>query len=608
MLIELVILVTLFTPSFQQGPAFSCKTEVTIESIFSQARQKQTCTISNINSYNDFLNIVDKGATGNYGNIATLRFTKSSLSLLPDKMFDLYTSIKNIDASNIMLNTISPTAFDTPKYWDTINLSNNNIMHLVARVFAGLNINSLDISYNVIETIDENSFVGSTIDTVDLSFNKIKSILFTNAMKYFTLMQLNDNKIEIIEETDMKLSHWESQSLFVGVPTYPTFNMANNRIKKFNCVSTVLLSVNLEKNKLLTDVVLNQCRIDELIISDCPLLTNVALNDNLLSLTAQNNNFSDIDLSKASKLNSLTLDNCSLDSSKIQEIFKMENLTTLDLSRNYIGPLNISTFSKLKKLSVLKLAGCDISNGTFSPISYGTFSHQSQVTHLDISDNRLGTFDMHTIFAMYNLLILDVAGNDLNELTNFETSHTTLLHLKAIDISNNRFPCKYLHRMMKLLTVFKIALLRSNNEENEANIHGVRCIDDNGNSIQIDSLTPDKSNTTEIKEKLNEVIGKFSQFQSDVNNKINQMENRFNIYASSQTNMAALKSDQGNMPNLQVKNSAMLEFALFVVCICFIVFATMKMFVYVRRNFLNRPQPVRGISENTLNTHFDEYP
>lgn len=339
-----------------------------------------------------------------------------------------------------------------------------------------------------------------------------------NSFNSFNLLELNSNLFVELGKIEVKKESWVNRRGIFGDPEYPKIFLQSNKLKKVDCSSTIRLSsLNLEENSELSEISLNECAIDSVDVSNCAGLKKVSSNDNLKSFTAKNTNLIDIDFSTAKSLTTLMLDNASISAASVDKIMKMENLTYLDLSHNSLGPLNISTFAKLKNLQFLFLKATNISD-----IQFGTFSHQHVVKQFDISDNHLRFFDMNMIFSMNSLLVLDLSGNDLETLVNVDNAHFMFTLLNKIDLSNNKWPCTYLMRLVKIFRVYKVALTRSNLEENGTNLHGISCVHVDGQDDMVAPLSSDAANITDVRSKINEMIeemGRNAQFRISVENR-----------------------------------------------------------------------------------------
>ena len=609
--VKISFVLTLFiVGSLQQEATFKCEQEdsyrlfgighVPMSSYYDGIKYR--CSFENVKSSEDIMKAQKKSSTLTT-RVTTIIFLNSSLSQLPDKMFATYPNVKTLDASRLVLSEISPSAFFDIKFWYSMDLSSNNIKTLAARTFATMQIKSLDLSQNLLETIDDKAFLNADIEKINLSFNKLKSSLFLNSFSYFNLVQLTNNLLENFNGIEVKKDGWSNRrGIFTTEQEYPKFYLQENKLKKIDCSSNIkITSLGVENNSLLTEINLNECLIDELDVSNCANLKKLSFNDNLLGFTAKNVKLSDADLLTAKSLTSLSLANSSLSQTQFDEIMKMENLTFLDLSYNNIGSLNVSTFAKLKALEFLLLKATNVSN-----IQFGTFSHQHSVKQFDISDNNLGFFDMNMIFSMTSLLTLDISGNKLTSLKNFESAHFTFTLLQKIDLSNNNWPCNYLLRLIKVFRVYKVTLSTSNIEETSNSIHGIGCISDDIDVNLIEPLSPDSLNVTDIRDKMNELIDEVSkntQFRTNIELRLQRVESK--VDNQNQVNSAAFRSEK--LQNIEVKNSTLLESALVIVCICFTLFMALKISVYIRDNFLRRSRPMRMDSERTLAMTVDDF-
>jgi hypothetical protein len=256
----------------------------------------------------------------------------------------------------------------------------------------------------------------------------------------------------------------------------------------------------------------------------------------------------------------------------------------LDLSYNYIGPLQISTFSLLKKLKTFNLKSTNISN-----IEFGTFSHQDKVENFNIADNNLGYFDLNMIFSMSNLLRLDVSGNDLKDLTSVDQAHHLFALLQTIDITKNRFTCRTLMRLLKTFKLYKVSVVKSNIEHQETNINGIICAHVEGE----DDIKPmvDGANITDILKQINQISEKLninSELVKNLMNKPNQPQK------------------QVMNTGLEVKNSKLMETSLIIVCVCFTVFMGLQIFLVIKKNFLDSSFNRRPLLSHSVSMNVDD--
>lgn len=611
-MIKLLVLVTfLISESVEEPASVSCQRELRV--IFGSERYipgggRYKCTFSNVNSFDEMKAAISSSLDmSNADNIVSITFNQSNIAEFPDRMLSNFQNLRSLDGSNLRLGTISSSSFQLQvSALEFINLSFNLITSLSSKVFANRKLKYLDLSNNLIASIDESAFNGCEVEKINLASNKIKDLLFVNGFKFFNLLQMNNNEVEKFSDVKLTPENWSgSRDSFLG-RVFPTVNLESNKLKTFECKSTLkFVLIEIKNNPKLKNLDLGGCMINQLDVSDCGNLKDVKLSDNLVGFTAKNVKFDQIDLSRAGSLESLKLTNNSLKADAIQAIMKLENLTTLDISYNTIGPLNISTFSKLKKLSSLGLKATNISD-----IQFGTFSHQSGVRVLDISDNSLESFDMQMIFSMGSLTYLDLSGNELIELSNIEAAHNTFALLEKIDLTSNKWTCSYLLRLIKIMRAYRVTLIHSYVEEHKSNINGIYCRHIAGDDNIIEPLSPDSSNITDVRNKMNEIVDqltKESQYRQDMVERLSTLENRPNNQLTIAPSNDALRSNVGSEgKSIEVQNSTLFEMTLVVALCCFIVFISLKMIILVRTNFFGRPRPMRvGVSEHTLTINED---
>lgn len=170
------------------------------------------------------------------------------------------------------------------------------------------------------------------------------------------------------------------------------------------------------------------------------LFQNLAM---LKLLNVSHNNISRIDSTSLS-VNLVVLDLSNNNLSNIERVFeKTTKLTYLNLAFNPFGNVNIETFAYMPDLEHLNLRRTNISS-----IELGTFSHHEKLVSLDLSDNRLQTFDFNLFIPILpELKSLSLAGNQLSELSGFENKLFPQLIL--FDIKGNDFNCSYLQSFIK---------------------------------------------------------------------------------------------------------------------------------------------------------------
>lgn len=425
------------------------------------------CTIEELH-----LNYSDQVIFTNYEYVPTVRvvkFTDSKMPFIPQGIFRYLTNVREFDISFVNLETVHRD-FEGAENLMYLTISHNRLTELPASLFHGApNITSIDFSHNQIEKISKFTFVdGEYISRLDLSHNKLKRLDKELFEKLIHLDQINldNNQLEEIDSDffatntllqKVTLNNNDivtlSCTLFSHSYYFNSLEVANNKISEFdtNCIKGPSLSFSINNNRLNTLKLRNVNAVD-------------ASNNNISMLTIDEN---------TNDLTILKLANNSL--SNLSAIFEHLNLLEhLDLSHNNIGRLNISTFSKLKNLKKLYLR-----NASINHLNFGTFASQKKLEVLDISYNHLNHINLD-VFLPYlkDLESLYVDGNNLTEWIGL--THTIFPKLKILGISNNKFNCTHLAKIIRLLNL-DILELTVDPEETTANrthVYGIACYHD----------------------------------------------------------------------------------------------------------------------------------
>lgn len=589
-------IVLLLVKSSEEEKAFECY--ITTRSYFERV---VNCTFVSVESFDDMESVRSKTDIPSERSIATIAFKDSNVTRFPERAFASFNKLRYLEASSISLQEIAPAAFASLTTWIKIDLSKNELKEVAAKTFEGMTLDTLNLSENLIETIDDGAFTNLRLVNLLLGSNRLKAMNFMNFVASFTRVDLSSNFIENFSFEQKKNGSGIALSLSADVDT--SINLRNNTFVRlvFDYNSTVPLArLSLAENPQLVEIDLKESNVQRIDVANCDNLTVVKLNAKVREFSAKNAKMSGIDLTHCKSLTSLRMYNTSLSKHAIETILSFENLTALDLSHNHVGPLNISSFSKLKALRVLGLEATNISN-----VGIGTFAHQQFVVELDISDNHLGNFNMDAIFPMISLRTLDLSSNDLKTLDNFPGS--SFDSLSYVDLSNNEFRCTELMAIMKVFKMRQIRMIKSNVEEKDANIHGNRCVHSEGDEAYIEPLSTDSKDSTALWEKMNEVIkevGKNTQSKNTVDSRLKGIESRIDgrVALDSVKSFAKLIK----APIVEVKSSAWHESSLTVICVCQLLFLVIILFGHEIRRFFQRSRKIK-FTENQFSMNDGEF-
>lgn len=409
--------------------------------------------------------------------VRIVKFYNSHMMYVPTGIFRYFTDIRDFDISKSSIVDLQRNTFEGAKHLIYLTMSYNNITKLSASLFIEApTLFIIDLSYNEITSIDRYTFADvRQLSRLQLNNNKIKSLpmdVFKD-LQFLDQIHLNDNEITEIDP-----------NLFATNVQLNKIYLSNNRLHKFDTtifakfkyLSYLYLAFN-GLTALDTTTFGGQLKL--LNVSE-NRLTTLAIG-RWLSIEAENNFITKIEISNNSISNSiknLYISNNSL--TNIENITKLDNLESLDLSFNRIGAINVHTFASLKRLVSLNLAQTNVSN-----LDFGTFAGQTEMKTLDLSYNNLTEINV-IIFMPYmsKLEKLFVDGNNLTELAPLQLYFPVL---NTLGISNNNFNCTFLAQFLRQLDTLKVTLNIDPDDRhpNSTHISGIACSNDKIGSSQV---------------------------------------------------------------------------------------------------------------------------
>lgn len=114
------------------------------------------------------------------------------------------------------------------------------------------------------------------------------------------------------------------------------------------------------------------------------------------------------------------------------------SLETLDLSGNFLGDLNATTFKRVTNLENLFL-----DNAYITIFEWDSLKRQMKLLDLRITNNKLNRIDLGVIST--SLRWLNLEGNELIEIKNLTKQHFP--SLESLKVSNNQLSCKALAQL-----------------------------------------------------------------------------------------------------------------------------------------------------------------
>lgn len=422
------------------------------------------CTITGLHVNHRQQVMVDIGTPHGIYSAETITFMKfydSSLLYVPEIIFAEFRHLQGLDISNSGIIDLSHNTFVSAIELTRLNLSRNDIKEMIGAVFLGAtSLREIDLSYNRLSRLNEHTFSGLTsLSTLDLKGNQIIDVednLFgDNSMLQNVNLQGNHitnigvgafDKLKFLTSVDLsgnQLTEVDA-NIFKGSDSIHSIYLSGNHLKQLHLVVRDSLRIlDAERNELQTiNINCTDFHVGPKNGTSCESLENLRLSHNKFT--------------------------------NLKDVSHFVNLKELTFSYNYIGKVNISTFTKLKNLKKLDLKSTNLSGLTF-----GTFSQQENLKFLDISENNLGHLNLD-IFLPYmyrNLEEFYVGGNNLSEISG-RHKFSAFSSLRKLGLGRNLFNCSYL---LQLVTVpylhpeVDVRVLEANVSDDREHIHGIEC-------------------------------------------------------------------------------------------------------------------------------------
>ncbi len=342
----------------------------------------------------------------------------------------------------------------------------NKIIHDLTGIGAFTQLDSLDCSFNYLDTLDLSA--NTTLTSLDCQHNQLTSLDLTGntALSYLNcdfnqLTSLNLSSNTAL--TYLKCRNNQLDSLDFTTTTALTY---------LECRNNNLTSLDLSANTFLTHI---ESQNNQLLSLDLPATTvltflncyynqltslDLSANTAITNLNCYHNQITNLDLSANTVIYEL---DCSLNQLTSLDLSANTAITTLDCSSNQLTSLDVSTNTALTLLSC-----------SWNQITSLDLSTNTAITTLDCSLNQLTSLDLSTNIALTSvacyvnqLTSLDLSANaaitDLscgaNQFTSLDLSANTAItylncyngHLTSLDLSANS-ALRYLYCLHNQIT------------------------------------------------------------------------------------------------------------------------------------------------------------
>uniref|UniRef100_A0A5S6QG24 LRRNT domain-containing protein n=1 Tax=Trichuris muris TaxID=70415 RepID=A0A5S6QG24_TRIMR len=346
-----------------------------------------------------------------------------------------------------------------------LRLRNCTLTELKENQFDGLFVKKLDLTDNLIETVDIKAFEGlkNVLQTLLLGGNRLKELpnKALNNMEELQHLDLSSNEIGDIDENEQ----------LINLPKLTDLNLVDNRIcsihkDTFDMVKPTLQTLNLGKNclaevpaaairgfKHLLALHLqrnNISAIRALQFINLPMLSLLNLANNQIEII-QRQSFVNVPM-----IRFLYLGDNNYTSLESHTFSTLESLELLDLTNNQITKVPTDAFSGMPKLAQLYLGQNRITQiepnafnnsslvilmlpmNDLSRLEPDMFNGLTYLQQCSLKSNKIASIASNTFYSVPNLVVLDLSHNQLDELP--PSTFIGQPKLFLLDLSYNRLP------------------------------------------------------------------------------------------------------------------------------------------------------------------------
>ncbi|XP_050089915.1 toll-like receptor 6 [Anopheles aquasalis] len=340
-------------------------------------------------------------------NISDLVIIRYSDTVLKTNTFVHFPNLTMLEVYEGSMMQIEPGAFAKNPEIVKIIIQNNKLVTLEDNTFAGLNkLRELSLKFNNLTNICPGAFVGlENLQHLTLTANSLSQLheaLFQPTPKLTTII-MSENRL-----TNLPAGLFDPLSYVAGL------ELSHNQLQSFQ-FPKLNVEVLLVRNNLLTEV---------------------ALNDHMVYLLAENNQISRLTGSGANLTMLILSDNAITD---VTPLLGMQKLKKLSLNGNPLKPTSV--FNDFEALFELNLGNTNIQ------ITDQTFANLTQLELLDLSSNGLTQLDFHMFSSLTELEVLTVTYNRIEKF-NFTELRENLPNLRVLEICWNGWNSTYLKAVM----------------------------------------------------------------------------------------------------------------------------------------------------------------
>jgi len=397
--------------------------------------QRELCSLpglSNLNlSRNEIGSIFDLALAPSptcLPNLSLLDLSANEITSLEAASLPALPSLRELRLNDNFIRFISPDFFANISL-ETLDMSNNQVNHLPEGLLVSQPLRTLLLGNNTLSSLPEVAFAGQKqLEHLSLAGNlltggKLVPELAKDLLSLLRL-DLSANMLESIEP-----------SFLAALPSLQVLKLSENKLTRLQMPPNLfqLTDLNMAGNQLV------KIEADSLLGLDS--LTHLNLQDNLLqsihSATFRN----------ASSILVLDLSNNQL--MEVPESLKyLSNLQTLDIGKNFISDISDSPLAVMEGLWRLQLPGNQIRN-----ISHSVFSNLRTLQIVDMSANQIENIDRGAFDQNKLLRAIRLDGNLVKEIEGVFTHLPDLIWLNVSDNKISTFDFALVPRTLHWLDI-----------------------------------------------------------------------------------------------------------------------------------------------------------
>lgn len=377
-------------------------------------------TLAELYLQNNSISVIPPGLFSGLAQVTVLDLSHNEVTshwIGPTTFADM-SRLLSLDLSYNKLTRIDANAFRALYTLQSLSLQHNEIESLAENAFsANRNLHTLSLSGNRLTTLDAASFAGlEVLNALALDANRLLHIHPTSFANISSLMELNlgQNRLEVVpgalatlrmlRSLDLSYNHIREigNASYIGLEQLYSLNMEGNQIGNLTRGDFIdlpsLRVLNLARNRIghvesgtFEDIIdLHALRLDSNTLADVNGLFP-GLRD-LLMLNISANRIVHFDYAMIPMaLQWLDIHENSIE--QLSNFYSIESdvkLRTLDASSNRITDIEESSLPNSIELVLLN-------RNVIRKIAPGTFAKKTNLTRVDLSENRLSTLEMKSL-------------------------------------------------------------------------------------------------------------------------------------------------------------------------------------------------------------------